>query len=100
MRLGCCPRSAAKMPIHSGTEATTTAAMPEETLCSATLTMPLPSNSNSTPITAALRHCASVGAATPRRRRNANISAPASTKRMPPSRNGGKPPSSAKRIAK
>ena len=100
MPLGRCPRIAANTPIHSGAEATATAAMPEDTDFSAKLTIPLPSTSSSTPITAALPHCARVGAATPRRRRKANTNPPASRKRMPPSRNGGNPPSSAKRMAR
>ena len=95
IRFGRCPRIAAKMPIHNGADATATAVIPEETVCSARLTMPLPSNSSSTPITAALRHCGAVGAGTPRQRRNPYIRLPAIRKRTPPSRNGGKPPSSA-----
>ena len=69
IRVGRSPRIAAKMPIHSGADATATAAMPEDTVFSAMFTMPLPSNSSSTPITAALPHCARVGTAAPRRRR-------------------------------
>ena len=98
MRAGCSPRIAEKMPIHSGADATATAAMPELTLCSARLTMPLPSSISSKPSTTALRHCARVGARMPRQRRKAYISAPAMVKRMPPSRNGVNPPSSAKRM--
>ena len=98
--LGRWPRIAANTPIHSGIDATATAAMPEGTVFSARLTMPLPSNSSSAPITAALPHCARVGAGMPRQRSTANINPPAMMKRMPPSRNGGKPPSSAQRIAR
>ena len=98
IRFGFCPRIAAKMPIHSGADATATAVMPEDTVFSARLTMPLPSTSRNTPIIAALPHCARVGAGTPRQRRKAYIRPPAMMKRTPPSRNGGKPPSSAKRM--
>ena len=98
MRAGCSPRNAEKTPIHNGADATATAAMPELTLCSARLTMPLPSSISNTPSAAALRHCAGVGMRMPRQRRKANISPPATVKRMPPSRNGVNPPSSAKRM--
>ena len=42
MRLERCPRSVENRPIHSGAEATATAARPDDTDCSAMLTMPLP----------------------------------------------------------
>ena len=35
VRLGCSPRIAANIAIHSGAEATATAAMPDDTVCSA-----------------------------------------------------------------
>src|SRR3546814_3326770 len=39
-RLERCPRSVANRPIHSGTDATATAASPDDTVCSAMHTMP------------------------------------------------------------
>jgi len=61
--------------------------------------MPLPINSSSAPITSTFFHCARVGGATPRQRRNRNITTPAATKRLPDTiSNGGKPPSSAMRM--
>jgi hypothetical protein len=99
-RLGCWPRIIANNPIHSGADATATAASPDDTHCCAMVTRPLPSPSSNAPITAALRHCARVGAVSPRRRSTMNISPPAMTKREPAISSGGNPPSSAKRIAR
>ena len=95
-RLGYWPRIAENRPIHSGVDATATAARPEDTHCSAMLTMPLPSTISSTPMNTRSFHCARVGAGTPRQRSTAYISTPATRKRPPAMRNGGKPPSSAK----
>ena len=67
----------------------------ELTLCSARLTMPLPSSISNTPSAAALRHCAGWACRHAAPARKANISPPATVKRMPPSRNGVNPPSSA-----
>ena len=86
-------------PIHNGIDATATAASPDDTVCSASTTMPLPISSSNAPITSRFFHCARVGAATPRQRRNRNITRPAATKRLPDTiSNGGNPPSSAKRM--
>ena len=88
-------------PIHNGIEATAMAARPEETCCWASTTQPLPRPSSSAPITARLRHCAALGTATPRQRRTAYITPPASTKRVPDTPiSGGHPPSRARRIAR
>ena len=87
--LGRCPRASENRPIHNGVEATATAARPEDTHCSAMLTMPLPMPIISRPINARFLHCARVGADSPRRRRTRYISEPASRKRPPAISSGG-----------
>ncbi len=62
-RVGCCPRIAPNKPIHSGIDATATAARPDDTVCSATQTKPLPNSSSATAMKARFFHCARVGAA-------------------------------------
>lgn len=100
-RLACWPRIAPNSAIHSGTDATAVAASPEETLRSASTTMPLPSSSSVPPITATFFHCAAVGGRTPRQRSAAYSRVPAMTKRVPDTIvSGSAPPSSAKRIAR
>ena len=87
--LGRCPRSSENRPIHNGVEAMATAARPDDTHCSAMLTMPLPMPIINRPISARFLHCARVGAAAPRQRSTANIMPPASRKRPPAISSGG-----------
>lgn len=100
-RLACCPRKAPNKAIHSGTDATEVAARPDDTLRSASTTMPLPSSNRAAPIIATFFHCARVGAATPRQRSTAYSTVPATMKRAPDTMvSGSAPPSNAKRIAR
>ncbi|MNV08664.1 hypothetical protein D3C71_991350 [compost metagenome] len=98
-RLAFCPRIAPNRAIHSGTEATAVAARPEDTVRSASTTMPLPSTSMVRPMIARLRHWRLVGAGEPRQRSTAYISEPAMMNRPPETIvSGSAPPSSASRI--
>ena len=78
---------------HRGVPAISSAASPESTSCSATATRPFPPTRRNSPTTAAVTSCAPVirKAARPRSARTATSSTvPASRKRMPMARNGGR----------
>ena len=57
---GRSPSTVRMSTIHNGTHAISSAARPESTRCSATLTRPLPPTSSSTPDTEAVTSCARV----------------------------------------
>jgi hypothetical protein len=60
---GLCPlgRSQSTITIHSVTVATSSAAIPDGTVCSAQHTPPFPTISSSTPVIAAVLQCSAVG---------------------------------------
>lgn len=98
-RLAWVPRIAPNSAIHNGTDATAVAARPDDTVRSASTTMPLPSTSMVRPMMARLRHWRPVGAAIPRQRSTAYISDPAMMNRAPDTIVSGRaPPSSASRM--
>src|SRR5882724_10910528 len=82
-------RSQSKITSHSDTVATSSAAIPDGTVCSAQLTPPFPTNSNMKPVTAAVHQCAFVGRIPVFRWKIAYSAAPAIRWRIPASTNGG-----------
>src|SRR3990172_5177508 len=74
---------------HSGSAPTTSAVSPDATRCSAHTTPPLPTSSSSVPMTAALCHCARVGAGAPRERAHRNSTPPATRNRTAAMLKGG-----------
>jgi len=88
-RRGHWPNAVPNSAANSGMPATAIAARPDDTLCCAQQTMPLPKPSSSVPVIAQLRHCSAVSRAAPRQRRNAYSAAPAARKRTAAIENGG-----------
>ncbi len=82
-------RSQSNITSHSDTVATSNAAIPEGTVCSAQLTPPFPTNSNMKPVTAAVHQCAPVGRILLFRRKTPYSTSPAVTWRIPTKINGG-----------
>jgi hypothetical protein len=76
------------MTIHRVTVATSSAAIPDGTVCSAQHTPPFPTHSSNTPETAAVFHCLAVGLA-PVFHLSIGYSNPTARCRVPANNNGG-----------
>jgi hypothetical protein len=75
--------------VQIGISATSTAASPDGTNCSAQTTPPLPPSRKSAPRISAARHDRPAGLGAPRLRAKPYISSPATRNRTPAMRNGG-----------
>ncbi|MCY1376605.1 hypothetical protein D9M69_641120 [compost metagenome] len=89
-RAGFTPQIRFKSAISNGMTAMNATTSPEPIDTSASAVPPMPPPSISAPTTSALRHCRRVGQGVPRQRIHAASSTPATRKREPICRNGGK----------
>jgi hypothetical protein len=88
---GLCPfgRSQSTITIHSVTVATSSAAIPDGTVCSAQHTPPFPTISSSTPVIAAVLQCSAVGRMPVRHRKSGYNTNPTERCLMPARISGG-----------